>query len=242
MRKLIFAFLLFLNSSLLLAQELTDSHINKVDGKGRRQGSWKVYDGDGNLKFTGNYVHGKPVGQFTYYYPTGKIKAVVHQEDSGRVARVINYHPDGVIMARGKYIGQKKDSTWLYYSSEDGTLSAEEHYQNTLKEGVWKTYFPEGGVAEEVTYRADRKDGRWIQYFTDGTVKMKTQYVNDQLEGLYVIYHLKGSVEISGSFVQSNKHGTWVYLDANGVLEKREEYENGKLISRQVAGTAGEQD
>lgn len=236
MRKLIFALVLCFSVHLSEAQELTDSHINKVDAKGRKQGAWKVYDGDGNLKYTGEYHHGVPLGRFTYYYPNGKVKALIQQSDSGHVARAVNYYPDGTLMARGKYVDQKKDSTWLYYSAEEGLLSAEEHYRNTVREGVWKTYFPDGRVAEEVSYRDGVKDGPWIQYFTDGTVKMKTNHRNDLLEGLYVIYHLKGGVEVSGTYLNNAKHGTWVYLDEDGVLEKKEEYEHGKLVSTEIAG------
>jgi antitoxin component YwqK of YwqJK toxin-antitoxin module len=234
MKCLILAGLLSLIVFCVNAQEITDTHINKADASGRRQGVWRVYDDDGNLKFTGEYINGKPSGIFTYYYAKGKVKAIVNQLDSGKVSYTRNYHPNGNIMAEGKYVNQKKDSTWLYYSEEEGTLSSEEHYVNTLKEGVWKTYYPEGQVAEEIIYRNDLKEGPWIRNFTDGTIKMKTTFIKDQIEGLYVVYHLNGNVAVSGSFVHSNKNGTWVYLNDIGELEKREEYENGKLLKQEI--------
>jgi uncharacterized protein len=89
-------------------------------------------------------------------------------------------------------------------------------------------------VAEEVTYHNDLKEGPWIQYFTDGTIKMKTAYLHDQIEGLYLIYGLKGNVEVSGSYLHSNKTGTWVYFNDDGVLLKKEEYENGRLINQEI--------
>ncbi len=71
MKRLILAGLLQLLFFAALAQEITDNHINKADAQGRRQGVWRVYDDDGNLKFTGEYINGKPVGVFNYYYPEG---------------------------------------------------------------------------------------------------------------------------------------------------------------------------
>lgn len=232
MRNWILCGFIFLLAATAFSQEITESHINKVDLQGRRQGFWRVYDGDGNLKFTGEYVNGKPVGEFIYYFPNGRTKAIVNQLDSGRVTHMKSFHPNGRILAQGKYVNQQKDSTWLYYNAEDGSLSAEEHYINHSREGVWKTYYPEGRVAEEISYANNMKNGPWIQYFTNGNVKMKAQHVDDQLEGLYVVYHLKGGVEVSGTYLHGNKHGSWVYLNEQGELEVREEYVEGKMISR----------
>jgi len=228
--------LIFLTSSMILlqAQELTDTHINKVDVQGRRQGLWRVYDGDGNLKFTGEFHDDKPMGEFRYFYPNGKTKAIVLQSDSGRISHVTNYYSNGNVMARGKYVDQKKDSTWLYYTEEDGSLASEELYVSGSKEGVWKVFYPEGAIAEEINYRDNIRNGPWTLYFTDGNTKLKATYVDDKLEGTYLIYHLNGNVEVSGSFLHDNKHGTWVYLSDLGVLEKKEEYVNGKLENQEI--------
>ena len=234
MKRLVLLIILLFSFFTVISQELTDSHINKVDAQGRRQGKWRVYDGDGNLKFTGEFINGKPVGEFKFLYPNGKTKAIVQQLDSGRIAYTTNYHPNGNIMARGKYVDQKKDSTWLYYTEEDGFLASEESYDNGLKEGSWKIYYPDGKIAEETFYSHDLKEGPWIQYFTDGTIKMKAAYISDKLEGSYTIYHVNGKVEVSGIYLHDNKDGTWIYLTDIGELEKREEYRNGKLISQEI--------
>lgn len=230
MKQVIIVLIVMISFSMAFSQELTESHINKVDHEGRKQGIWKVYDGTGNLKYRGEYLNGKPVGEFKYYYSNGRVKAVLIHRDNGRETYSTHFHPNGKMMAQGKYAGQVKDSTWLYYNEEDGALSAEEHYLNSRKEGIWKTYYPEGQVTEEITYRDDAKDGPWQQYFTDGSIKLKASYVEDKLEGLYVIYHLNGNVEISGTFLNGQKHSSWVYLDDKGVLEKREEYDHGRLL------------
>lgn len=214
------------------AQELTDSHINKADSLGRKQGLWRVYDDGGNIKYSGEYIDGKPTGTFTYYYSTGKSKAVLVYSDSGRVAHAKNYFPGGRVMAKGKYVNQKKDSTWVYYSEQDGSLSAEENYKDGLKDGVSKTFYPEGKVAEEITYQLDEKDGPWIKYFTDGKVQLKATYLQNKLEGLYTVYHFNGMVEISGTFKNSEKEGTWVYMKETGEMEKREEYSGGRLVKQ----------
>src|SRR5665647_835317 len=99
MKYLILAGLLYLIVPFALAQEITDTHINKADASGRKQGIWKVYDEKGNLKYTGMYVNGKPAGIFKFYYPGGQVKAIVNQLDSGKVSYAKNFHPNGNLMA-----------------------------------------------------------------------------------------------------------------------------------------------
>jgi antitoxin component YwqK of YwqJK toxin-antitoxin module len=230
-RLLLIGFLQMLVFS-VFAQEVYDGHLNMVDKEGRKQGTWKLYDDDGNLKFYGEYLNGQPVGALKFFYPDGSAKAIVTHSDNGRVVHTRNYYNNGNPMASGKYISQKKDSTWLYYNEEDSTLSAEENYTGGMKEGLWKTYYPEGQVAEEITYRQDKKDGPWVQYFTDGKVKSKGLYVNDTIEGQFTVFYLNGMVEISGTYLNNEKDGTWVYMKETGEMEKKEEYKSGMLISK----------
>lgn len=234
MRYRLFLFLMLFMAVPGKSQEYTSTHINKSDELGRRQGFWRVYDGNGNLKFEGTFAHDNPVGEFKYFFPNGKTKALVNNLDSGRVSYVKMFYQNGQLMATGKYSGQQKDSAWYYYSEIDGTLVSEEHYSEGVGEGIWKSYYPSGQVAEEYTYVGGKKEGEWIQYFSDGIIKSRGNYLDGQLDGLYVIYHLNGKVQVSGTYSMSKKTGAWVYLSEIGELEKREEYKNGALIMQYI--------
>jgi antitoxin component YwqK of YwqJK toxin-antitoxin module len=213
------------------AQELGTTHINSADEQGRKQGLWKVYDTDGGLKYKGTYVDGKPVGEFVYFYPTGKVQAEVNNLDMGRVSYIRMYHPDGKLMTEGKYLDKKKDSTWNYYNGSDGSLALVEHYKAGIKEGEWTTYYPSGQVMEVYRYTNDLKEGPWKQYFSDGSLKSEGTYKHDNMDGLYVLHHLNGNVEVSGTYKDGQKDGTWVYLNEIGELQKKEVYKKGVLIS-----------
>jgi antitoxin component YwqK of YwqJK toxin-antitoxin module len=213
--------------------------MNRVDAQGRKQGYWKVYDSNGELKFEGEYANGKPLGKFTYYYGNGFVMAEMMNQDSGRVSHIRIFHPNKQRMATGMYINQKKDSIWHYYSEADGSLSSEEIYVNTIKEGQWKTFYPDGKVMEITTYHNDVKDGPWQQFFSDGTLKSECNNVNGLLEGLYVVHHLNGKIEISGQYVHSQKDGIWVYLNDIGEMEAKETHNLGKLVKREEFKTEG---
>ena len=47
---------------------------NKTDAQGRKQGPWRKYQpGDKILIYTGQFKDDIPVGEFRYYYPSGKV-------------------------------------------------------------------------------------------------------------------------------------------------------------------------
>ena len=226
--------LLLLVPGLLFPQELLSTHQNEVDELGRKQGEWKVFDGNGNLKFTGKFQDDRPVGEFTYYYPDGKVRAVIHHLPREEVAYATLYHPNGVIMAEGKYIGQQKDSVWNYYSDVDGELVSVEIYEDRVRQGTWKTYYPDGQVAEEVNYKDGLEQGPWVQYFTDGSIKAKGEYHEGKLEGLMQHFHVNGKVHISGEFRDGKKTGTWMYFNEEMDTTKKEVYKDGHRISEEV--------
>lgn len=218
-------------TTIVFSQELLSNHKNHVDARGLKQGNWKAYDERGNLKFTGQFKDNIPYGEFKYYYPEGETKAVSLISDDGRIAYTKAYHKNGYLMAEGKYLDRKKDSTWNYYSEFDkNMLMAVEYYENTQKKGVWVKYYPNGSLAEEVTYDNDGENGLWKQYFSDGKVKLKAIYENGKLEGLMTIYYPNGGVNISGSYKSGMKEGIWIYFNERAQKTKREEYSGGYLM------------
>lgn len=235
MRVIILQVLLVLFSG-SFAQELFTSHTNEVDALGRRQGKWIVFDGNGNIKFEGVFKDGVPTGEFTHYYPKGMKKATIYYRDGEKDVFMISFFENGKVMAEGKYVDQKKDSTWKFYSEITGTIVSLETYENTIKSGVWQTYYENGKVLEEITYKDDIREGSCNQYFTNGEIKSKSIYINDRLEGLTTIYHLNGKVNVSGTYKNSQKDGIWMYFNEIGEKEMKEVYSNGDLLTVEEFG------
>jgi antitoxin component YwqK of YwqJK toxin-antitoxin module len=213
------------------AQEFLSSHKNVVDQNGLKQGVWKVYNESGVLKYVGQFRDSKPYGEFTYYYPGMKVKAVSKFSENGDVSRTTLYHDNGFKMAQGKYFRQKKDSVWNYFSGYDADmLIATEYYVDTLKTGVWPKYYADGSIAEEVTYVNDKREGPWRQYFTDGKLKLKATYKNDNLTGLMTVYYPDKTVNVSGTYKNGMKEGVWIFFNEKAEKLRREEFANGHLM------------
>jgi antitoxin component YwqK of YwqJK toxin-antitoxin module len=219
------------STSHCIAQETRN---NRIDSIGRKQGFWKKYNDEGLLKYEGNFKDNVPVGEFKYYYPTGKIKAISRFSDHGKKSFTTTFHPNGVtIMAEGKYINELKDSIWTYFD-ENKILISQEIYLNGQKNGPTKNYFNGSKVIEITNYKNGVKHGEWIRYYGDGNFKSKSVYENDLIQGLSQYFYPSGKVMVSGIYKNSVKDGIWMYFDEIGKTQKKETYKDGHLIKEEI--------
>lgn len=229
MKRILLTISLFVFSlSVIVAQQ---THSNQTDNQGRKQGFWKKYNGMGYLRYEGHFEDDIPVGEFKYYYPNGNIRTISMMSDNGDLSRSKLYHRNGKLMAEGKYFKQSKDSIWNYYSENFGILLSTETYVNTVKQGVWKTYYPSGVVAEEINYSRNAKNGSWKKFHTESSLKLEGTYVNDIKEGSFKLYHPDGQLELLGTYKEGFQNGVWTQFDKYGVKLSEKEYDMGKLVS-----------
>ena len=204
--------------------------VNIKDLQGRKQGYWRKSDSVGRVIYVGHFKDGVPVGEFRYYYPDGKLKTVSLLSKQGKRAVTNSYFTNGMKMASGIYINEKKDSTWHFFSEENGKLVSEEHYKDGLIDGLSKVFFPEGGLSELNVYKQGIKDGLWEQYYDDGKIKLRGAFKSGEKQGAFKIFYPSGHFMISGQYNTGHQDGTWFYYNEKGATEKKEIYRNGLLI------------
>ncbi|MBI9037889.1 MAG: hypothetical protein JEY97_07135 [Bacteroidales bacterium] len=206
------------------------SAINQKDEQRRKQGVWKKKNVYGRMIYEGNFLDDKPLGEFKYYYGDGGLKAVSKFEKNGSISYTVFYHPNGKMMARGKFINEKKDSTWNFYRKSDELLVSKDNYLDGKIHGESISYYPNGVIAEIINYNEGVKHGEWVKYFQDGSIQIEGNYINDNIEGKYRIYYPGKILKASGEYKKSLKHGEWKYYSILEELEKHEIFEDGKIV------------
>ena len=203
---------------------------NSTDAKGQKQGEWKKYHKNGMLRYVGNFKNDKPVGEFKYYYDSGSIqKKLNHKNDT---SYFIGFFKTGEVGFVGKYIDQKRDSTWSFYDV-DGFKKSTEYYINGLKNRVSYNYYPNGEIAEETAFLNDFENGKWVRYFENGKKKMEATYESGGLEGEVVYYGNGGRRSIRGFYFHGTRNGVWLYFEADGnTIKKKEVYDKGKRFDK----------
>ncbi len=201
---------------------------NRTDGKGLKQGEWKKYHKNGMLRYVGNFKNDKPVGEFKYYDDAGSLQKKM--DHKGNVSYFIAFYKTGEVKIVGKYIGQKRDSTWNFYDV-DGYKKSTEFYINGLKNRISFVYYPNGKITEEKAFLNGFENGKWITYSEDGKKKKDATYENGFLEGKVVFYNEAGRRSIRGFYYHGTRDGVWLYFEGDGnTIKKKEEYKKGTRI------------
>jgi antitoxin component YwqK of YwqJK toxin-antitoxin module len=223
---------------LLLAAPLSWSQsVNQKDTQGRKQGVWqKNYPKSRAFEYKGQFKDDKPVGTFYYYYVSSKKKAIiVHDEKTGRSTAVM-YHENGVLMAKGIFRNQEKDSIWEYYGPS-GRISTKESYSNGKLNGNQIVYYvfedPSDRrmiVAKVTPYVMGIINGDVIEYFDTGVIKSKVTYVKGKKEGVGVINHPNGKVMMTERYKGGIQHGWQSAHNESGVETGKVYYRSGKRI------------
>lgn len=117
--------------------------------KGKPNGSFISYWGNGNIKQTSYWKNGSEHGTTKIYYDNGNIEQISNWENGSQVGTTIFYYRDGSIEQE--------------YESEKG-----KHH------GPFKEYHPNGNLKCEGSFRNGERYGNWYYYFEDGT-KEKTE-------------------------------------------------------------------
>jgi len=203
---------------------------NQTDAKGRKQGAWEKHYPDGKLRYTGQFVDDRPVGMFRYFYPDGKPRAEhQYRAQPGRCTSV-QFDEQGVLMARGVYQDEKKDSVWNYYNSEGKTIAVETYRLGVL-EGPKTTFHLNGKPAEVTNYVGGQREGSWTRFSDAGIVLSKANYAGDKLEGEAVYWDNDGNKLLSGRYQQGLETGWWVVYE-EGRPKERIRYRAGKEVER----------
>ena len=195
------------NKGILLAEGITDE-------QGRRQGPWKFFYEDGELRSEGSYKDNLRVGKWKYYFLDGKIEQEGRYANDNPDGTWIWYFDNGQVRKEQEYVRGLEDGNSVEYDYE-GKIITKGKYVEGMKEGEW--FFELGDYREEGTYYDDERTGTWKHFYAlDGTLKFKGDYQNGLEEGKHVWYYPNGRIDQQGSYKSGLKNGIWEFFNESG--------------------------
>lgn len=128
------------------------SERNVTDELGRRQGVWRYYYQDGDLREEINYVNNLQEGLNTKYFHGKKTQVECNYLGGRKDGEYKRYFLSGQTAVEGKYVFGQRDGQWIEYY-EDGQTKSERGYKRGVKDGNWKRYDRKGTLVSDVTYK-----------------------------------------------------------------------------------------
>jgi hypothetical protein len=110
------------------------------------------------------------------YYPDGYIKSQVTIKDGLRNGITKNYDNRGRLISTAEYINDKNEGWLINYNSENGKIAIKAHYKDDKQDGQVLQYYREGMLFRESLYIKGRVNGVIKTYWPNGRLKAENSF------------------------------------------------------------------
>ncbi|MES2690374.1 MAG: hypothetical protein V4658_08225 [Bacteroidota bacterium] len=195
--------------------------------KGKKEGPWKYYYDGGELRSIEEYKNGLNNGSFEKHYVNGALQEISTYENDKMNGKVKLYNSNNTLSVEASVdIAGKINGTRFDYD-DLGRVKTERAMKNSLNEGVYKTFHPNGKVNMDAAAVADNLTGKVTYYFGDGSIQTTGTFAKGYRHGDWKWLYVNGKTETTGSYANGKETGIWKYYYDDGTLQKEENYENG---------------
>ena len=198
-----------------------------VDKKGIKQGYWKEYYSEGELRGEGEYLDGGRIGKWKFYHENGKIEQVGKYRKGGKPhGDWVWYYENGEVRREETYSNGKEDGQIIEYD-EEGNILKKGEYIAGLEEGDWE--INTGDYIERGSYIEGMMHGEWEGiYKSTGKTAFKGNYIEGEPDGKHVFYYPNGKKMLEGRYQAGLKTGDWKRYNKDGLLTLTIRYKDGK--------------
>ena len=223
---------------LCVSSSITAQEINQFDADGKRHGEWKKnFEGTNQVRYQGQFEHGKEVGEFKFYKYIKKkslLTATKQFNNVDKSAYVTFLSSRGKVISEGTMLGKLYIGKWIYYHNRLSAIMTLEHYNdNGLLHGERFVYYKDGQIAELANYEAGKLQGTSIWYSVKNVVLKSFIYDNDELHGVAKYYNGKGELLAEGHYKRDKKIGIWTYYENGEIKETKDFSAKPKSKSKQ---------
>ena len=135
----------------------------------------------------------------------------------------------------------------MHDAKSEGCRNYVDGGQAVIKDGPWKTFYPNGSVETEGQYKNDRQVGVWISRYPNDLLKEKAAYRDGRKDGPFTSFYRNGRKEAEGVYHLDKQVGKWtewyqgggekaeMLFDNSGRKEgvSKEWFENNRLKSEE---------
>lgn len=179
------------------------------------EGLWEQYSSQRILLEKGRYVSGRPHGEYFYYTSAGNLKRVQVYDQGVADGGWKHYSRNGNVIENVTFEDGTKVLVERFYNN--GTPKSVEPYVDHLKQGVWKTYYPDGTLESEHTYQNDVLTGPSTEFYRSGQRKIMGNIAETGYRhGVWTEYYDSGQVKAERFYNDGREQGPEISFFENG--------------------------
>ena len=209
---------------------------------------WKQFKhANGAVASEGCLVNGIPTGIWTSYSDRG-VKLSEGERKNEEPHGVWRFYENGALAETCEFqegLRQGIQTLW-----NEGVLSDSILWVGGKRDGVAKSFRPDGTLAQEMPYEKDKREGKAVQFDSNEEPHGYRWYKNDRLvasetfnrrddqnrkTGPWKVFHASGRVLETGFYMEDLRHGVFQFFDARGSVIKVVEYRWGKEVVQEVS-------
>ncbi|HEX6429195.1 MAG TPA: hypothetical protein VF008_15970 [Niastella sp.] len=202
--------------------------VGLYNDKGEKEGPWKYYHVNGQLKGEEIYRSGKQEGPEAYYYDQGSVSARSMYKNGEVDGEHTTYFKSGGIKMMAYYSNGKLHGVKKIFN-EAGLLQTLETYDNGKQSGPFKTYYENGQLEAEGVLVDEKATGWYKAWYPDGVLSLEVQYQEGKLTGVLKRYHENGKPKTVEGYNNSILEGEYISYHDNGQLYTKYINKKGKV-------------
>jgi antitoxin component YwqK of YwqJK toxin-antitoxin module len=245
------------DSTLITVVQYKDNYVvdrervNRTDNQGNKQGTFREYYENGNIKKEENYLDNQLHGYYREFDGNGELLVAIRYE-RGQIMEEIDedmrelldmkstYDEQGRLIFTGGYkegipvgIHRFFDTAGVvenayFYNERGQKLSEGIIDEQGRKLGNWKDFYPTGELRATGTYADNLQSGTWTYYFRSGGVEQKGRFNRGRYQGIWNWYYPNGNIWREESYFNGREDGMFVEYDEQGNILAKGDYINGE--------------
>lgn len=222
--------------------------LNQRDENGLRQGLWKDYYSNPQVKWECHFVNDLRNGYYKEYDSLGNLLILqkyvngILQENADELAQLEVYteyyqngqiryrvglkngQPEGICREYDSITGKVKRALIFRRGKITGSKNVDSR-GNIIEDG--NEYYADGKLKSKGSYFRGQKWGRWKFFYPDGTIQQEGEYKEGIPEGLWTWYYPDGNIRIEQEFYKGEPEGSYSEYDENGNIIASGKYIEG---------------
>jgi len=158
----------------------------------------------------GEVINGLKHGEWLSFWDSGQLSSKKNYKSGEMDGPQILWDDNGKIW--GEWFMMLGEPHGVFKNYDDGILISEFNYIVGVKDGVQKSFYKTGQIADEKFYRKGLKVGRHRSWEETGGLSIEKNYEGNELHGVTKTYS-NGSLLKSANYLYGKKNGFEKYFD-----------------------------